>query len=115
MYSAEMVEGLLPRLWDRSAPNPNVGEAPDVDMPRSPTDPRRLNDEWAVMADIQRAHRRCHLDLAEKQALFCIYGLGESAKGAATLLGADYYDVAHARDRALHKIVDFLNGFSAST
>lgn len=111
IYTVEAVEMLLPGVWDSlsviNAPNPHE---PDPEMPRSQKDPRRGNDMWAMIADVQVAWRWADLELRQKQVLFCVTVLNETTSGAASILRMDYRTASRAREDGLVKIVNFLNG-----
>lgn len=79
MYSEELVEQLLPTLWDESfvlgLQNPG---APDPDMPKAKyKDPRSATDFWCHLIDVKRAWDNAGaLRFLHQRALFLYYGIG---------------------------------------
>ncbi len=78
MYPEELVEHLLPTIWDDSfvlgMRNPT---APDPDMPKAKyTDPRGATDFWCHLIDIRRAWESDVLTGPERVALVRYYHEG---------------------------------------
>ena len=111
MYTVESVTALLPGVWDESiALNDANPYAPDPEMPTATKDPRRLNDKWVMVADVQVAWRKAPLTLHERQALFCTCLLLESDPDTAHIMGTTYGSVVEHREKGLLKLVAYLNG-----
>lgn len=109
MYTVEMITSLLPGVWDESvALNEANPYAPDPEMPSAAKDPRRLNDKWVMVADVQRAWKFAPLTLHERQALFLTCHLLESDQTAAHLAGTDYGSLVESKEEGLLKLRDFL-------
>ena len=112
MYGIETVAQLLPGVWDRNIvldePDPY---APDPEMPRAAKDPRRLNDKWVMLADVQRAWRKAPLTMQERRVLYCTSLLLESDQSTARLVNTTYERVVQHREEGLHKLLDYLNGY----
>lgn len=78
-YTEELVEHLLPTLWDQSfvlgIDNPN---APDPDMPKAKyKNPKQSTDFWCHLIDIRRAWDNAPaLRWDYMRALFMYFGLG---------------------------------------
>lgn len=78
MYPEELVEQLLPTLWDESyvlgIVNPT---APDPDMPKAKyKDPRQATDFWCHLIDIRRAWESNALSADESTALYLYHHVG---------------------------------------
>ncbi|MFD6636800.1 sigma factor-like helix-turn-helix DNA-binding protein [Micromonospora chalcea] len=114
-YTRELVEQLLPTVWDSSyafgMANPT---APDPDMPRSKANPKESGTLYAHIADMQSAWKRSGLSLDEKRALLLRYGMGWSEKEIGGQLGSPQKTVSNRLIRGVGRIVDHLNGVEMS-
>lgn len=112
MYSREVVELLVPAIWDeREVLEVRAETAPDPDMPKTPSaDPRRSTDRVTMCADIQRAWRLAPLSLGERQAVFSRYYVNISPEAASYWLQADPKTIRHRSLRGIDKLGEFLNG-----
>jgi DNA-directed RNA polymerase specialized sigma24 family protein len=110
-YSRELVEQLLPAVWDSSLAygmtNPN---APDPDMPRATIDVSHGCTLYAHLADIKTAWKRAYIPLAEKQALLLRYGMGWNLDEIGRQQGADKATAMRRVDRGVARMRDYLNG-----
>lgn len=110
-YSRELVEQLLPAVWDRSMAygmtNPN---APDPDMPGGAIDVSHGCTLYAHLADIKTAWKRAPLTLKEKRAVLLRHGLGWDHREIAELEGVSRKVITVRLDTAVGKMRDHLNG-----
>lgn len=104
-----MITALLPGVWGESvALNDADPYAADPEMPKAAKDPRKLNDKWAMVADVQRAWKYAPLTLHERRALFLTCHLLESDQTAAFLANTDYGSLVENKEEGLLKLRDFL-------
>jgi DNA-directed RNA polymerase specialized sigma24 family protein len=110
-YSRELVEQLLPAVWDSSLAfgmtNPN---APDPDMPRATIDVSHGCTLYAHLADIRSAWKRAPLTLKERRALLLRYGLGWEHREIGAHEGVSRQAITARLDAAVGRLRDHLNG-----
>lgn len=111
-YTPADLEALLPVVWDDEllSERPLTETAPPMDMPRAASDPATAGGHWAMYADARVAYARAGLTLEEKQALFCLYCLGDSQRSAGRRLGVRDVTVGARSDSGLQKMLAYLNG-----
>ena len=77
MYDRELVERLLPAVWDEAAVyGIPVPQAPPQDMPRGSVNPAHGNTLYAHLADIHAGWEKTDLNQKKRQALLVHFGLG---------------------------------------
>ncbi|MEV4642800.1 hypothetical protein AB0J80_36210 [Actinoplanes sp. NPDC049548] len=110
-YTRELVEQLMPAVWDRDAArgmtNPT---APDPDMPRAKPNPKQSNTLYAHLADIHTAWHSAPLTLAERHALFFRYALDLPHTAIGVALGIRRQSATERIDSGIGRIVACLNG-----
>lgn len=110
-YSRELVEQLLPAVWDSTLAYGMVNPtAPDPDMPRGTVDPSHGCTLYAHLADIKTAWRKAYLPLEEKQALLLRYGLGWREREIGEQQGVAHQRVSERLARGVTRLRDYLNG-----
>ena len=77
-YTEEMVEHLLPSVWDRSyawgVQNP---QAPNQDMPKAKVkDPKNATTFWTHLIDLRMAWSHAPLNQSERRAMLLHFALG---------------------------------------
>ncbi|GAB3830323.1 hypothetical protein [Kribbella italica] len=83
-YTREMVEQLLPMLWDPDAVwGAKAPQAPPQDMPRATPNKKEGNTLYAHLADMNTGWEKAELTLKERRAIFLHYGLDWSEKDVA--------------------------------
>ncbi|MFC4089387.1 hypothetical protein [Micromonospora sp. GCM10011541] len=114
-YSRELIEQLLPAVWDSSyafgMTNP---QAPDPDMPRATIDVSHGCTLYAHLADIRTAWKRAYIPLAEKQALLLRYGMGWREQEIADQQDCGRSTVSERLARGVARMRDYLNGVEFS-
>lgn len=98
MYPEELIERLLPAIWDDSAVawGFDSDTTPDPDMPKAKyVDPRRATDQWCHVIDIRRAWSGARLNGNERVAikLYYLYGLTQQ----------EIADVEHISKKTINK------------
>ncbi|MEU7570361.1 hypothetical protein [Micromonospora sp. NPDC049240] len=110
-YTRELVEQLLPAVWDKGyAYGMRNPTAPDPDMPRAKANPKESNTLYAHLADIQSAWRRTPLTWLEARSVFMRYGLDWEHRYIAAHEGVSRQAITARLDVAVGKLVDHLNG-----
>jgi DNA-directed RNA polymerase specialized sigma24 family protein len=113
-YSRELVEQLLPAVWDSSLAfgmtNP---QAPDPDMPRATIDVSHGCTLYAHLADIRSAWKHASLSLDERRALLLRYGMGWKEREIGAQLGSPQRTVSDWITRGVGRMRDYLNGAPA--
>ena len=110
-YTRQLVEKLLPAIWDEEyAFGMREETAPDPDMPKGSVDKSHSNTLYAHLADIRYAWPRTSLALTERQAVLLRYGLDLTTREAGELLGCDHTTVTRREERAVGKLTASLNG-----
>lgn len=114
IYEKDKIQELIPAIWDEERVlNKRPDEAPDDDMPKAAKDPRRLDDKWAEMADIQRAWKLADLTLRERQAVLLYHGLGCTFEEVAMYGGMGRSTAVRNLDSGMAKLTSLLNeGFN---
>lgn len=117
MYDEEKVAKLLPGVWDTfRVLNGRDEHAPDDDMPKAASDPRRSDDQWAECADIQRAWALAPLTIQQRRVLFLKYAMDMPRAQIERLGRVSARHVPRYHDEGMSALVDFLNfGFSSFT
>lgn len=113
-YTRELVEALLPAVWDADfCFGMKVENAPDADMPRGWTNKATGNTLAAHIADIKRGWQKAPLSLDERRALLLCYGLDWTQEDAATNQGVSQQTISNRLYSGVGKVVATLNGDSA--
>lgn len=114
-YTRELVELLIPTIWDAEACWGLTDERkPDIDMPKSKAAKNEANTLWAHLIDIRIAWDRTgeQMTLEEAQAVVLCGGLGYPYADAGKLLGANKSTVMRRYERGVGILLDQLNGTS---
>lgn len=110
MYSRELVEQLLPAVWDPSAAfgirNPL---APDDDMPRGSVNVAHGNVLGAHLADIRSGWVRADIRIALRQAMFLHFALGMRQQEASGYLGVGQQGVSEHIAEGVGRLTAHLN------
>lgn len=111
-YSQEVIETVIPALWDdsyamRLDSNPL---APDSDMPKGSGGRISGPAHWDLIADVRRAWQQSGLTDMERKAVLLTIGVGMSLRDAADYLDCSYVSVRNYTAAAMCKLVSFLNG-----
>lgn len=111
-YTRELVDMLLPAVWDESycLVLPAAETAPDKDMPRAATNPATSNNLAAYVADIRIGWTRAPLSLKERRALLMLYGLGWKPRDVAEHENVSTRAIEYRVYSGIGKIVARLNG-----
>lgn len=110
-YDRELIESLLPAVWDESfCYGIRVENAPDSDMPRGTTNKATGNTLAAHIADIKAGWKKAPLDLDERRTLLLAYGCDWKQKEIAKKLGLSQPTVSRRLYSGVGKIVACLNG-----
>lgn len=112
MYTRELVETLVPAVWDGEyaygLPRPDT--MPDPDMPKGWTNPKEGNKHYAYIADIKTAWAKADIPLDERRAMFLRFVLDSTVEVVAAYEGCAK-STAHERIyRGIGKLVAHLNG-----
>lgn len=112
MYSRELVETLIPALWDGhyayGLPKPD--SMPDPDMPRGWTNPKEGNKHFAYIADIKSAWAGAPLSPDERRALILRYGMDMTEDMVGHFLGSPRTTIQYRLYKGVGKLVAHLNG-----
>lgn len=112
-YTREMVQELVPTIWDRQYVWGMVDdERPDPDMPKAKGPKNAKNTLWAYLADIRVAWDRAPLSIKERQALVLCGGLDLNFVLGGVVLGIRKQSAQERYERGIGKLTDFLNGTS---
>lgn len=110
-YDRELVEALVPGIWDEAyCYGMQVENAPDHDMPRGSTNKATGNVLAAHLADIRSAWKRAPLSLGEKQAIFLVVGQDWTQGEAGRHLNVPQRTISHRVYTGVGKLVALLNG-----
>ncbi|MFI5840512.1 sigma factor-like helix-turn-helix DNA-binding protein [Catenuloplanes sp. NPDC051500] len=114
-YTRELVERLLPALWDRHFVYSGLDNpyAPDPDMPRVASNPKTANTVYAYLADIKAGWRHAPLDLTDKRVLVLRYGQDLELAAIGAVLGMSKQAVGQRVEHAVGAIRFYLNGEAA--
>lgn len=113
-YDRDLVESLLPSLWDDAfCFGIRAENAPDPDMPRGSTNKATGNTLAAHVADTQRAWALSGLSKNEKRALLLTHGLGWTQDEIAKELGVNQSTVSRYLYSGVGRMVAMLNGDEA--
>lgn len=115
-YTRELVEGLLPTIWDDGYVWGMVNERePDPDMPKTKGAKNTKNTLWAHLVDIRRAWVNApSMTLREMQALLLCGGMDMTQTEAGHVLGVNRVSVQEAYERGVSRLCDYLNGTDSS-
>lgn len=114
-YTDELVESLLPAIWDHSyCYGVRAENAPDHDMPRAAVNKATGNAAGAHFADIHRAWAQAGLSPRQRQTLFLVYGLDFTQVDAAKALQVSQQSVSEWKGSGVDRLVAFLNGTEQS-
>lgn len=110
-YSVELVEQLIPTVWDRSwAWGMQNESSPDPDMPKAKvTDPKQATTFWCHLIDVRRAWEQAPLTLGERRALLLRYGYGWEHEEIGRHELVSKQAIGKRLSFGLGKLVDFLN------
>ncbi|MEU4155665.1 hypothetical protein [Actinoplanes sp. NPDC026670] len=111
-YTRELVERLLPAVWDRwfvysGLDNPYK---PDPDMPKVKANPKTGNTIYAYLTDIHAGWKYAPLSLAERRALFLRFGLDLTLVRVGDQLGMRKQSAAELVDAGVGRLAAYLNG-----
>lgn len=110
-YTGELVERLLPAVWDDAYYwGLRVENAPDIDMPRGTTNKATGGTLAAHIADIKTAWTCSTLTLGQRQALFLCLGLDWTQVDASVVLGVTQTAVRKRLLAGLTALATTLNG-----
>lgn len=109
-YQRDEVERLIPGIWDEwRVLERKSDQAPDPEMPKGDADPRRSTDQWAALADMQRAWRLAPLSPQQRRAVTMIYGLDFTQAEAAIQLGITQSGARYAAESGVGRLLSFMN------
>lgn len=110
-YTDELIELLMPAVWDDSfAYGMQAENTPDADMPRTASNKATGNALAAHLADIRRAWQRASLSNAHRRALFLVYGCGWKQTEAAFNQGVNQSTVSRNLREGVDRLSAYLNG-----
>lgn len=110
-YTRELVESLIPAVWDESfCYGIRVENAPDHDMPRASMNKATGNTLAAHIADIKTGWAKAPLSNDERQALLLGYALDWTQKEAAFNQGVSQQTISNRLYSGIGKILGTLNG-----
>lgn len=110
-YTRELVESLIPAVWDESfCYGIRVENAPDGDMPRGSTNKATGNTLAAHIADIKTGWQKAPLTLLERRVLLLGYAMDWTQREIAFNLSVDQATVSRNLYSGVGKIVAELNG-----
>lgn len=109
-YSRELVERLIPTLWDRGAVlGMTDPRAPEQGMPRGHVDKKKGSSLFAHLVDIRQAWETTELTLLERRTLFMRYGLDWTHSLIAHEEGVSRQAISRRDDTAVGKLTARLN------
>lgn len=110
-YPVELVEQLIPTIWDRSwAWGMQNESSPDPDMPKAKaSDPKQATTFWCHLIDVRRSWEQAPLLGSERRALFLHYCQGWTQDEIATHESVSQRAISKRMSTGLGKLVDFLN------
>jgi predicted DNA-binding protein (UPF0251 family) len=110
-YNREMVERLLPAVWDEDfAWGMRDPYAPDVDMPKRVVGKKKDSPLFAMLADIKTAWRAADLTRDERAAVFLHAVYDDTQQDIAALLGCHQSTAKRRIERGIGKLTAHLNG-----
>lgn len=110
-YTRDLVESLLPAVWDESfCWGSRVENAPDPDMPRGSTNKATGNTLAAHIADIKSGWSKAPLKLNERRAVLLSFGFDWTQQEIAAKLGVSQKSISNWLYSGIGKIVSCLNG-----
>lgn len=110
-YTRELVEQLLPTLWnDASAFGMTDPRAADPDMPKGSSDPSKGGALYAHLADIKAAWAHTYLTVDERRALLLRYGAGWAEREIGSYLGVAQQTISDRVVRGVGRLMEYLNG-----
>lgn len=111
LYTRELVEQLLPAVWDESfAYGMRSENAPDADMPRGAANKATGGTLAAHIADIKWGWKRAPLTPNERRAILLSYGFDVTQVTASRILGVSQSSISNWLYSGVGKIVARLNG-----
>ncbi len=111
MYTRELVEHLLPAVWDEAAAfGIRAPYTPDDDMPKGSVNVAHGNTLGAHLADIRMAWARAEIGLPQRQALFLQFAIGVSQRHSAKLLDLSQPTICENVAEGVGRLVAWLNG-----
>ena len=111
VYTRELVEALLPAVWDEAfCYGMRAENAPDQDMPRAAPNKATNGTLEAHIADIKRGWKQASLTVKERRALLLTYGLDWTPKDAAFNQDRTRQVLELRTHRAVGKVMARLNG-----
>lgn len=116
-YTREMVELLLPAIWDESYCYglPARENAPDPDMPRGSTNVAHGNNLPAYIADVKSGWAKTPLSIRERRAVLLKHGVCLMDREIAEFEGCSRSTITHRLEAAVTKITNYLNGADEAT
>lgn len=110
-YTTEMVEMLLPTVWDPTYAYglPERADAPDPDMPRAKANPAVSNNLAAYLIDIKTGWEKADLTLKERRAIFLRYALDYTVEECGRHELCSHQAISVRIKGGLNKITDRLN------
>lgn len=110
-YTRELIETLLPAVWDESyCYGVRAENAPDPDMPRGSTNKATGNTLAAHIADIKVGWTKAPLSTPERQALLLTYGHDWNQKEIGMSLNVSQQRVSQILYAGVGKVMACLNG-----
>jgi predicted DNA-binding protein (UPF0251 family) len=110
-YTRELVESLIPAVWDESyCYGMRVENAPDGDMPRASANKATGNTLAAHIADIKTGWAKAPLSVEEQRAVLLCYGMDWTQSDAAYNQGVSQQTISNRLYVGIGKIVATLNG-----
>lgn len=110
-YSEELVESLLPSVWDSTyAWGVQSTTSPDADMPKAKyVDPRQATAFWTHLIDVRRAWEIAPITMPERRVLLLAYGLGWTAEEIAFNQGVSVRAINKRRVKGVDCMAQWLN------
>lgn len=114
-YTEEMVEHLLPSVWDRTyAWGVQSTTSPEADMPKAKyVDPRQATTFWTHLIDVRQAWERAPILMPERRVLLLAYGFDWTAEEIAFNQGVSVRAVNKRRVKAVDCMTNWLNAADA--
>lgn len=109
-YTPELVDRLLPAVWDYTITQVANPTAPDPDMPKVKQDPKLSGTILAMLADIRSAWRTAPLLHEDRVALFLTHAFDWSQQEVADISSVSQQSVSIRLSRGIGVILHTLNG-----
>lgn len=109
-YTPELVDRLLPAVWDYSIVQVSNPTAPDPDMPKVKQDPKLSGTILAMLADIRSAWRKAPLVHEDRVALLLTYAFDWSQQEIADISSVSQRSVSSRLARGTGILLFTLNG-----